>query len=86
VAIMNNGPNRGGAPAAFSAVRATPGIDLWQLHTSRAGGDANASDEFIANVDDGTQTAFALKLIASEDGSFRVSNPRTNFTKTYAVR
>ncbi len=84
VAIMNNGPNRGGAPAAFSAVRSTPGIDLWQLHTSRAAADANAPDAFIANVDDGTQSAFALKITASDDGNFRVINPRTSFTKAYS--
>jgi competence protein ComEC len=83
VAIMNNGPTRGGAPVAFSALRRTPGIDLWQLHTSRAAGDANAPDEFIANVDDGTVTSFALKLTASDDGSFTVTNPRANFTKAY---
>jgi hypothetical protein len=83
VAIMNNGPNRGGAPAAFGAVRSTPGIDLWQLHASAAAGSANAPDDFIANVDDGTMSAFGLKLTASEDGSFRVTNPRTKFTRAY---
>ena len=85
VAIMNNGPTRGGAPVAFAALRRTPGIDLWQLHTSPAAGDANAPDDFIANVDDG-QTAFAITLKASDDGSFRLSNPRTNFTRSYANR
>jgi competence protein ComEC len=85
VAIMNNGPNRGGAPAAFTAVRTSLGSDLWQLHASRAAGNANAADQFIANVDDGTQTAYALKITALDDGTFRVSNPRTKFTKTYAA-
>lgn len=85
VAIMNNGPNRGGAPAAFSALRTTAGIDLWQLHASRTAADANAPDAFIANVDDGTQTDFALKITASDNGHFRVFNPRTNFTKAYAA-
>jgi beta-lactamase superfamily II metal-dependent hydrolase len=83
VAIMDNGANRGGSPAAFTAVRSTPGIDLWQLHASNAAGPANAPDDFIANVDDGTMTAFALKLTASENGSFQVINPRTKFVKTY---
>lgn len=84
VAIMNNGPNRGGAPAAFMAVRRTPGIDLWQLHASRFAADANAPDQFVANVDDGSTTAFGLKLTASDNGSFRLTNPRTDFTKAYA--
>jgi beta-lactamase superfamily II metal-dependent hydrolase len=83
VAIMNNGANRGGDPAAFSAARRTPGIDLWQLHPSRFTAAANAPDEFIANVDDGTQTGFALKLVASDTGAFTVTNPRTRFSKSY---
>jgi competence protein ComEC len=87
VAIMNNGPTRGGNPAAFTAVRTEPTVeDLWQLHASRSEGAANAEDNFIANVDDGTQTAFNLKLTASDDGSFRITNPRTGFTKVYPKR
>ncbi len=82
-AIMNNGPNRGGAPAAFTALRSSPDTDLWQLHTSRAAGTDNAPDDFIANIDDGTQTAFGLKLTASENGSFELSNPRTSFARAY---
>jgi beta-lactamase superfamily II metal-dependent hydrolase len=85
-AVMNNGPNRGGAAAAFTAVHHTPGIDLWQLHRSRFTDDGNAPDEFVANVDDGTETAFALTLTASKDGTFRISNPRTHFTKRYPRR
>ena len=84
VAIMNNGANRGGAPAAFLALRTTSAIDLWQLHRSTAAGDANASDEFIANVDDGTQTAYSLKLTATDDGRFQLSNPRTGVTRSYS--
>ena len=57
--------------------------DLWQLHTSVDKEAVNAPDQFIANVDDGTQTAFNLKLTASSDGSFRLANPRTGFTKRY---
>ena len=86
VSIMNNGPNRGGAKEAFSAARHAPDSDLWQLHTSRDPASANAPDEFIANVDDGTTTSFGLVLTASENGSFRVTNPRTSFTKTYPPR
>ena len=86
VSIMNNGPNRGGDRYAFVAARHAPGSDLWQLHTSRMADAANAPENFVANVDDGTVTAFNLVLTASENGNFRVSNPRTNFTKSYTAR
>jgi beta-lactamase superfamily II metal-dependent hydrolase len=87
VAIMDNGPIRGGDPAAFAVARSEPAVeDLWQLHTGRRDGVVNAPDDFIANVDDGTQTAFNLKLTASDDGSFRLTNPRTGFTKVYPKR
>jgi competence protein ComEC len=83
VSIMNNGPNRGGDKDAFIAARRASGSDLWQLHTSRVPEAANAPDDYIANVDDGTVTAFGLVLTASENGSFRVTNPRTGFAKAY---
>ena len=75
VSIMNNGPTRGGDRNAFLAARHAPGADLWQLHPSRFPDAANAPDEFIANVDDGTSTSFGLVLTASDDGSFRMTNP-----------
>jgi competence protein ComEC len=84
-AIMNNGPARGGAPAAFTAVRSEPSTDLWQLHTARSPEAVNAPDTFIANVDDGTRTAFPLTLTASADGSFEITNPRTGYTKRYST-
>jgi competence protein ComEC len=86
VSIMNNGATRGGDPNAFNAVRHAPDSDLWQLHRSRSAEAANAPDNFIANVDDGTVTSFGLVLTASDDGSFRVTNPRTSFTKAYPKR
>jgi len=86
VSIMNNGPTRGGDKEAFTAARTAPDSDLWQLHSSRIADAANAPDDFIANVDDGTMTAFGLVLTASDNGSFRVTNPRRSFTKSYPKR
>jgi hypothetical protein len=83
VAIMNNGVVRGGNPDALKTVRAFPSTDLWQLHRSQNDGAENAPDDHLANVDDGTQTSYALRLAASDDGSFTVTNPRTGFVKRY---
>ena len=83
VAIMNNGADKGGSPSAWHIVRDSPGLqDFWQLHTSRAGGrDANAADDFIANLDD--TTSHMIQVSARQDGGFTVTNTRNGKTKTY---
>jgi len=87
VAIMNNGPSKGGDPAGWKNLMASPGLeDLWQLHFALAGGkDTNAPDTFIANVDVNDQGRH-LKVSALADGSFTVINPRNKFTKHYAAK
>jgi len=87
VAIMNNGPMKGGDPLGWKTVKASPGLeDLWQLHFALAGGkDTNVPDTFIANVDANDQGRH-LKVSALADGSFTVTNPRNKFSKTYAAK
>jgi beta-lactamase superfamily II metal-dependent hydrolase len=87
VAIMNNGPAKGGDPAGWKNVMASPGLeDLWQLHFALAGGkETNVPDTFIANVDANDEGRH-LKVSAVADGSFTVTNPRNKFTKTYAAK
>jgi beta-lactamase superfamily II metal-dependent hydrolase len=85
VAIMNNGFDQGGNADAFKVVRGERSIeDLWQLHRTQSAGLENAPEPFIANVDDGTKTSYALRLSASDDGSFRIVNARDGFAKTYS--
>jgi competence protein ComEC len=85
VAVINNGSRKGGAPEIFAALRSAAGIeDVWQLHRSRNEGAANFADDRIANLDE--TTAHWIKLSASEDGSFTVTNGRTGETKKYAAR
>ena len=87
VAIMNNGPSKGGEPEGWKTVMASPGLeDLWQLHFALAGGkETNVPDTFIANVDVNDQGRH-LKVSALADGSFTVTNPRNKFSKTYAAK
>ena len=58
--------------------------DVWQLHASTDAADANFPSHYIANLDE--STAYWIKLVASEDGSFRVFNQRTGEWKSYAPR
>jgi len=87
VAIMDNGAKKGGSPSVLDGIRKSPGLDdLWQLHFSEEGGTAhNVATEFIANPD-GPDAANDLELTANPDGSFEVSNSRTQKSKNYPAR
>ena len=83
VAIMNNGASKGGARTSYEALHHVPGLeDVWQLHASTDAADDNFPPRYIANLDE--SGAYWIKLVASEDGSFRVLNQRTGEWKTYA--
>lgn len=84
VAIMNNGEKKGGTPAAWKVVKASPGLrDLWQVHFAAAGGvEANVDEKMIANLM-GQNTGNSLVLQAASDGKFIVTNSRNGFSKSY---
>ena len=85
VAIMPNGAHKGGSPEAWQTVHESPGLeDLWQLHTAE-GSDAahNSPEALIANPKGDGDGAY-LKVVASQSGSFSVTNSRTGQTKDYA--
>jgi hypothetical protein len=102
VAIMNNGPRKGGAVQTFQILNASPGLeDLWQNHYSIPGADRfNKPEPFIANLEDGSSAtttapsaaavhlgaAHWIKLSAQADGAFTVTNGRTGYTKRYPTR
>ena len=82
VAIMNNGPKKGGSTEAIQTVRTSPGLeDFWQLHYSIDAGPANMPQPMIANLDE--SAAHYIKLSAQRDGAFTVTNSRTKETRTY---
>ena len=88
VAVVNNGPYKGGTARALAALRGTVGSEsVWQLHRSFSDGVENFPDAFIANldVDDKDQAAW-IKLTAGQDGSFTMANGRTNWTRRYDAR
>ena len=87
VAIMDNGAHKAGSPEAWQTVHESPGLeDLWQLHTAEDSDAAhNSPDRLIANLKGGSDGAW-LKVVASPDGSFSVTNARTGQTKEYPRR
>jgi competence protein ComEC len=84
VAIMNNGPRKGGTPEAWQTIRKSPGLeDIWQLHFAVKGGkETNAPDMYIANLEENCVGKW-IKLSANQDGSFTVTNTRNGYSKTY---
>jgi beta-lactamase superfamily II metal-dependent hydrolase len=85
VAIMNNGPTKGGSVKAWKTIHDSPRLqDIWQLHTSKEGGkDHNAAETFIANPGNACN-GYWIEVSARQDGVFTVRNSRNQFAKTYA--
>jgi beta-lactamase superfamily II metal-dependent hydrolase len=85
VAIMDNGAHKAGSPEAWQTLHESPGLeDLWMLHTAEDSDAAhNSPEDRIANLKGGADGAW-LKVVASTDGSFSVTNARTSQTKVYA--
>jgi beta-lactamase superfamily II metal-dependent hydrolase len=87
VAIMGNGPRKGGAPQTWQTLRGAPGMeDIWQVHLSLLGTtETNPPIDYIANPDANCQGKW-IKLSAQADGAFTVTNSRNGFTKAYKPR
>jgi hypothetical protein len=81
---MNNGAKKGGSTPTLQTLAKSPGLEtLWQLHFSEEGGPQNnTAEKYIANIP-GPDTGNFLKLTAAQNGSFEVTNSRTNFTQKY---
>ncbi len=89
VAIMNNGPRKGGIGSYLDIVRKAPGLDdLWQLHLSLVTErERNTPEQYIANLDEESAcTGHYLKASIAPDGRYTITNTRNNVTKTYASR
>lgn len=87
VAIIDNGPFKGGTPSTLATLHQVPDLDVWQLHRSLYDGAENFPDPYIANLEaDGSDRAAWIKVSARPDGSFTVTNGRTRWTKAYSRR
>ncbi|MGD0729819.1 MAG: MBL fold metallo-hydrolase [Terracidiphilus sp.] len=87
VAIMDNGAHKAGSPEAWQTIHESPGLkDLWMLHTAEdSDSDHNSPAKLIANPIGAPDGAY-LKVAASSDGSFSITNSRTGKTKHYSRR
>ncbi len=86
VAVMNNGPKKGGSPATVKALKALPSLQaFYQLHRNVATGAAeNTAPELIANLDETPDTGHMVSVHVADDGAFAVVNHRTGQKRVFA--
>jgi competence protein ComEC len=83
VAIMDNGARKGGSTPTLQTIAKSPGLEtLWQLHFSEEGGQNNTAEKYIANPS-GPDAGNFIKLTAAPNGSFEITNSRTNDIQKY---
>ena len=89
VAVMNNGPRKGGSAATYEALMSVPSLmDLWQVHRAvESGPEHNAGDDFIANLGE-TEGCEAhwIRARVQPEGRFSVTNSRQGFSREYDPR
>lgn len=89
VAIMNNGPRKGGHPDSVKWLRELPSLkDLYQVHRNVTSTDEqNAPPEFIANLDEKNDEAYMIRVaVDAAKRVFSVSNDRTGKSKSYPIK
>jgi beta-lactamase superfamily II metal-dependent hydrolase len=83
VTIMNNGARKTGSPSVLKTIKTSPGLQAaYQLHWSLNAPDDNPPDEFVANLQDSPDGKW-IKVSASRDGTFTVTNARDNSNRTF---
>ena len=89
VAVMNNGPTKGGAPEGVETVLNSPGLDdLWQLHRAvKNDADHNTDAQLTANLGDADDCeGHWIHARVDAGGSYTLTNSRNGYTKTYRVK
>ena len=89
VAVMNNGPRKGGPASVFETLRKSPGLeDIWQGHLALGTPkEVNTDEKMIANLEPTAQCqGNLLKVSVAPDGKFTMTNHRNGFSKTYQAK
>jgi len=89
VAVMVNGPRKGGHPDTIKWLRETPSSKaLYQLHRNvQITAEQNAPAEFIANLDEQPDAAMMIVvLVDSAKRTFTVTNGRTKESRNFPFK
>ncbi|MGH9752609.1 MAG: ComEC/Rec2 family competence protein [Blastocatellia bacterium] len=89
VAVMINGPRKGGHPDTIKWMRETPSFKaLYQLHRNvETTAEQNAPVEFIANLDEQPDAANTITVsVDATKRAFTVTNGRTKESRSYQFK
>ncbi len=87
VAIMNNGPKKGGSANTVKWLRELPSLQaLYQVHRNIATGDSNnTSPEYIANLE-AESSEMIMVTVDGTKKTFTVTNGRTKESKSFLIK
>ena len=87
VAVINNGPRKGGTPESLAVAQRTASIgDVWQSHRALADNAAdNTSEALIANLteEDGCEGHWIKATVQPDGRSWTMTNGRTGYSRNY---
>lgn len=88
VAIIDNGPRKGGEARTFATLHGTPETEaIYQLHRNlRTTDKDNAPPDFIANDAEDCKGEFIKLSVAPDGKSYTVSIPAKQISRTYQTR
>jgi competence protein ComEC len=89
VAVMNNGPRKGGPASVFDVLRHSPGLeDIWQGHLALGTPkEVNTDEKMIANLEPSAECKGNwLRASVDSNGRYTLTNPRNGFSKTYEAK
>jgi competence protein ComEC len=87
VAVMQNGPTKGGDEAVINTVNSYPGLKgFWRVHYTVRYPGLNSDPDYIANLADGPDVGNPIDLSIARDGEITVTNGRNHFSRTYKAR
>ncbi len=87
VAIMQNGPTKGGDAAVIKTVNAYPDLEaFWRVHYSVRYPDLNGDPNYIANLNGVRDQGYPIDLDVTRGGEITVTNGRNGFSKAYKAR
>jgi competence protein ComEC len=87
VAVMQNGPTKGGDEEVIKTVEGYPDLKgFWRTHYSVRYPNLNGDPDYIANLNVVPDASYPIDLDISPDGKIMVTNGRNGFSKTYQAR
>ena len=90
VAVINNGPRKGGTPDSLSVIQRTAEVgDVWQSHRAMMDNAAHNTDEpLTANLteEDECRGHWIKATVAADGRSWTMTNGRTGYSRNYLAK